>query len=110
MKRFLALVLCLVACGTPRGHVETPHRAPPIDGTDAGAASTGPLATTPRLESAHLIPDEATWRSLCARPTSASVARTEVVKFLVDLSDQRRIWFIDTERWDIHFEFARDRL
>lgn len=32
------------------------------------------------------------------------------MKFLVDLADGRRIWFIDTERWDIHYFFARDRL
>lgn len=76
---------------------------------DAGASTSGP-DTVARLESAHTIPDEATWHSLCARPTSASVARTEVVKFLVDLEDERRIWFVDTEHWEIHYFFARDRL
>ena len=28
----------------------------------------------------------------------------------VDLQDERRVWFVDTERWNIHYFFARDRL
>ncbi len=101
----------LLACGSGTPHGGTVHEPPPTTAapmTDAGASSAS--ATIPRAESAHAIPDENTWRSLAARPTSSSVARTEVVKFLVDLSDERRIWFIDTERWEIHFFFARDRL
>ncbi len=104
-------VSALLACAGTRPHEGTTHAPPPPDALDAGTASSPTaVATTPRLESAHAIPDEATWRSLAARPTSSSVARTEVVKFLVDLSDERRIWFVDTERWEIHYFFARDRL
>ena len=40
----------------------------------------------------------------------SSVARTEVVKFLLDLEDERAVWFIDTERYEIHYFFARDHL
>lgn len=68
------------------------------------------LSSLPRLESAHTIPDRETWLRLAARPTSSVTARTEVVKFLVDLETGRTVWFIDTERWDIHYFFARDRL
>ena len=39
----------------------------------------------------HAIADEATWRSLAARPQSAAAARTEVVKFLLD-RDDGRLW------------------
>jgi len=63
-----------------------------------------------RLESAHAIPDAATWDRLAARPASAATARTEVVKFIVDRSTDRTLWFVDTERWTFHYEFARDRL
>jgi hypothetical protein len=112
MRILLVGLLALSACGPAR-----PPR-PPVVGT-AGAG--GPVSVDPgptpetvtapeRLESAHRIPDQETWRRLAARPASAVVARTEIVKFLVDLEDERRLWFVDTERWDIHYSFARDRL
>lgn len=77
-------------------------------GEGSGGAESGGEAA--RLESAHRIDDAATWARLAARPATSSVARTEVVKLLVDLVDGRRLWFADTERWDIHYFFARDRL
>lgn len=95
-------------------HVESrpaPHgSAAPVEHAEESPLVASPLDTLSRLDSAHEIPDAQTWRRLCARPTSSTVSRTEVVKFLVDLDDERRIWFIDTEHWDIHYFFARDRL
>lgn len=61
----------------------------------------------PRLEHAHRIDDEATWRRLAARPDDLVVAQTEVVKLLIDLQDGERIWFVDTVRWPVHYDFAR---
>ena len=58
----------------------------------------------------HSIPDEATWRALAARPQSAATARTEVVKFLLDLDDNRRVWFTDTRKFPVHYFFARDHI
>jgi len=111
MRPLLVGLVVLAACG--------PH-PPPRPTVTTGASSGGPAAIEPgpprdpegadRLESAHAIPDADTWHRLAARPASAVLARTEIVKFLVDLEDERRIWFVDTERWDIHFTFARDRL
>lgn len=63
-----------------------------------------------RLDSAHRIPDEATWQRLAARTESSPFARTEVVKFLLDLESRRRLWFTDTERYPYHYYFARERL
>ncbi|MDQ5980955.1 MAG: rifampicin phosphotransferase [Verrucomicrobiota bacterium] len=63
-----------------------------------------------RLDSAHRIPDEATWHRLAARTESSAFARTEVVKFLVDLESRRRLWFTDTERYPYHYYFAAERL
>ncbi len=54
--------------------------------------------------------DAATWAALAARPQSSATARTEVVKFLLDLEDGRRVWFADTEKYPVHFFFARDRI
>jgi hypothetical protein len=113
------LALSAVACGAAssehagtshHAHVEAMQTEVSTEVADATEPTTSPLETLPRLESAHEIRDASTWRRLCARPTSSTVARTEVVKFLVDLQDERRIWFVDTERWDIHYFFARDRL
>jgi hypothetical protein len=102
-----AAVLLAASCGGPdagRAPVELgggltlpPH-----------VATTGPLEG--RLESTHRIDDRETWSQLAARPRNQTVARTEVVKFLIDLADARRLWLIDTERWDVHYFFARDRL
>ncbi|RXK53406.1 hypothetical protein ESB00_17070 [Oleiharenicola lentus] len=63
-----------------------------------------------RLDSAHTIPDEATWRRLAARTESSAFARTESVKFLLDLESRRRLWFTDTERYPYHYYFAIERL
>ncbi len=67
-------------------------------------------AVKPRLSHAHEIRDAATWAALAARPQSSATARTEVVKFLLDLEDGRRVWFTDTEKYPVHFFFARDRI
>ncbi len=82
-----------------------------------GAPIVGPAIEDPlpsgdpaRLAFAHRIDDEETWHRLAARPENQVVARTEVVKFLIDLTDDRRLWLIDTERWSIHFYFARQFL
>jgi hypothetical protein len=106
------VLLTLLACGgahtPPSSRVELDpiaHESP----TASDAGTPGPVLEA-RLESAHEIRDERTWRRLAARPTTASMARTEVVKFLVDLADDRQIWFVDSERWSIHYFFARDRL
>jgi hypothetical protein len=58
----------------------------------------------------HTIPDEAMWRSLAARPQSSAAARTEVVKFLLDVESGRRLWFTNTDRYPVHYFFARDHI
>ncbi|HJL16779.1 MAG TPA: PEP/pyruvate-binding domain-containing protein [Sandaracinaceae bacterium LLY-WYZ-13_1] len=73
-------------------------------------ASEARPRSTARLAHAHRIDDAETWARLAARPRTASVARTEVVKLLIDLEDERRLWFVDTERWPVHYDFARERL
>jgi rifampicin phosphotransferase len=86
--------------------------APPAGMTADLYAADDPARRTrvKRLASVHEIPDEATWHRLAARPAASSTARTEVVKFLLDVEDRRRLWFTDTERYPFHYYFARDRL
>lgn len=66
-------------------------------------------ATRERANHAHEIRDAATWQSLAARPQSSTTARTEVVKFVRDLEDGR-VWFANTERYPVHYFFARDEI
>lgn len=84
-----------------------------VAGTVLSGASENKVpsgARLPRLESAHAIPDAETWLRLAARPASQVQARTEVVKFLVDLATGRSLWFVDSERYTFHYEFAQARL
>jgi hypothetical protein len=115
----LLTLLALGACASGVGeHARPPAESRPSTAggepreTTAETPPVGPPAppSLPRLASAHEIRDVETWSRLAARPATATVARTEVVKFLLDTADHRRLWFIDTERWDIHFDFAVEQL
>jgi len=45
------------------------------------------------------------WRKLCSRPGHHSVARTETVKFIVDLQDAGLTYFMNSSRWVTHYDF-----
>jgi rifampicin phosphotransferase len=47
------------------------------------------------------------WARLSARPGHHTVARTETVKFIIDLHDAKRTYFLDTKKWEVHFNFVR---
>lgn len=102
----LALSCVLASCGANSGPggAADPRGAGPLGGPDPQVGSDGRLAFT------HRIADRETWQRLAARPENHTVAGTEVVKFLIDLAHDEQIWFTDTERWDIHYRFARDVL
>jgi Pyruvate phosphate dikinase, AMP/ATP-binding domain len=44
---------------------------------------------------------------IAARLGHSAVSRTETVKFLIDLEDEAKCYFLDTVRWNTHFEFIR---
>ncbi len=106
--RHALLALALSAC-----QVTTASTPPPRTGrSNAGRAEQVAFADedAERLVFAHRVDDAETWGRLAARPENQVVARTEVVKFVIDLRDERRLWFFDTTRWDIHYYFTRDHL
>lgn len=51
------------------------------------------------------IPDVAAWAKLAAPSNEHAIARTEVVKILWDHATDR-LWFAQSERWPIHYDFA----
>jgi hypothetical protein len=81
--RVIVLAL-IIACGGPVIRVVTP-------------ASDGDYAAK--------IPDAATWTALAARAGNEVMAHVEVVKVLLDHQDER-LYFIQSRRWPIHFDFA----
>lgn len=74
------------------------------------ALLAGCIGAPPAPSFTHEIRDATTWRALAARPQSSATARTEVVKFVVDLEDGRRAWFANTEKYPVHYFFARERI
>ncbi len=75
------------ACGTP---------PPPKPLTPGG----------PVGDYAPEVKDEATWKALASRPGTEHMARTEVVKVILDLSD-KHTYFLESNKWPIHFFFAQ---
>ncbi|XXF76291.1 PEP/pyruvate-binding domain-containing protein [Myxococcaceae bacterium GXIMD 01537] len=89
--RALLPLLLLLACA-PRAII--PEGATP----GAAVASDGDYAPT--------IDSPTVWQALAARPDTEYVARTEVVKFILDSTDGRA-YFLQSERWPLHYPFAR---
>lgn len=46
------------------------------------------------------------WMLLHARPGHHTVARTQTVKFLIDLHDGARTYFLNSRKWEVHFDFV----
>jgi rifampicin phosphotransferase len=68
-----------------------------------------PLIGRPRRRGANSLPridTLAQWNALRARPGHHNVARTETVKFAIDLQDDCRIYFINSAKWVTHYDFV----
>ena len=75
-----------------------------VEGTDpdtAGANDGESLDFLPRIDS------QQDWERLATRPESHVVARTETVKFIIDTQEDDRLYFLESERWDLHFAFVQ---
>jgi hypothetical protein len=108
----LTLLLALAAaCGSANEGLRGPE-APRPSTAEVERSDDDPVATAPpeAPDFAHRIDDLHAWSLLAARPDSVVFARTEVVKFLIDLEDERKLYFPQTARWDIHYDFARQFL
>ena len=63
-------------------------------------------AVHPDADYSDSIPSAEVWAALAASPGRERLARTEVVKVIVDLDDHDRIYFLQSRRWEIHYFFA----
>ncbi|MCC6872769.1 MAG: hypothetical protein IT378_00560, partial [Sandaracinaceae bacterium] len=100
---------CLVCLALAACSGATTATTPPTPTTGPQRPPNRPQPDNPQPW-ANEIRDEATWDRLAARPQTQVVSRTEVVKLLMDLQDGRRVYFVDTALYDIHYFFARDHL
>ena len=46
------------------------------------------------------------WNTLRARPGYHNVARTETVKFVIDLNDDSCTYFMNSAKWNTHYDFV----
>ncbi len=100
-RALAALALLLVACGGPE------IRGPQRPALHLALPPSTVVVPAGAPDAAHRIDDERTWQLLAARPENEVFARTEVVKFLIDLEDARKLWLVQSVRWPIHYYFAR---
>lgn len=114
MRAALVLALFLCSCGPAPGYgTGAGTTAGSGSGTtgeanpEVGGAPTTQVVPTPPDASdfTRAIPDAATWARLAARPGYNPAARTEVVKVIIDLESPNRLYFLDSNRWDLHFYF-----
>jgi len=85
------LAILGAGCVTPQPRLLAPNAAAPT-------ASVGDY--TPRID------DPATWQGLAATPGRQVMARTEVVKVIIDLVNNGAVYFLQSRRWPIHYDFA----
>lgn len=87
------LVACLAVAPACSG--AGPRALPP----GADTAKAGPVDYATRIDS------PAAWTALAAKPDSAHLSHTEVVKILFDRKDGR-LYFQESRLWPLHYEFA----
>lgn len=107
------MLLCglLLACGAaptppPRGPAQGGAQ-PPVLRQRAAVVPGENGASTAAPDSLPRLRGEEDWRALAARPQRELSAHTEVVKFIVDLEDNHRVYFLQTERWELHYYFIQ---
>lgn len=112
--RALAAVVLFVAfaggaCSAGRAPTEPTSRqveAPPTALDVPRAIDFAPTAhADPTIDSLSALPDRAAWRRVAATSDEHAIARTEVVKVLVDLA-RDELHFCQSERWPLHYDFV----
>jgi rifampicin phosphotransferase len=104
----LAPILAGIVVGALSSVACTPPPTPHVVGAPAGSAGPGgkPRKISREGDFAPSIPSREVWDALSYSSDSAALAGTEVVKVIYDKTDGST-YFLQSERWPIHYYFAR---
>lgn len=114
-------LLCLGpwACGEPEGTGDDNNSTNngtnnTNNGTNNGGGPTFttpcPDAGAPRPLSLPELPCARAFTAVASRPNTALFANVSTAKFIIDLQDEGATYFIDSQRYDLHYYFCRDHL
>ena len=56
------------------------------------------------------IHSDAEWRALAAAPTREAMAHTDEIKVIIDLENDKALYLLNSQRWEIHYYFIREFL
>jgi hypothetical protein len=75
----------------------------------AGSSTGGRRDVDPRDAPSPVIDSPERWRSHAVAPGHQYTGNLETVKFVVDLSDHNRAYFLDGHRYPLHIDFIAER-
>jgi len=77
----------------------------------AACGGTAPRLVVPGVDGdyAARVPDAAMWQALAAHAGNEVMSRVEVVKVVLD-HEGEHLYFLQSRRWPIHYDFARNFL
>jgi hypothetical protein len=101
--RRLSSVFALVCCALV---MFACTRTPRVVNPSAIPSPANSLTTPDAGDYSPRITNLALWNALAASPGRQMVARTEVVKVIIDLADGWKVYFLQSRRWEIHYYFA----
>ncbi|MCB9595372.1 MAG: hypothetical protein H6719_21815 [Sandaracinaceae bacterium] len=105
--RATILALFIASCGGASTHPEEPpgDRVDTHTDTDAPPEAGGTAHSVPRID------DAATWARLASRPRNHHIARTEVVKFVIDVRGPTPAYhFLESNLFESHYDFVHQLL
>lgn len=105
MKKYLLLVLIAAACGDDGG-------ASPADaGPDAFQVTEGPCEIAAEVpDSVHTLPCRADFDALASTPLDVTLPGARSTKVVLDLADSDALYFQNSTRFEIHYDFVSTHL
>ena len=101
---FHVVLFCVLSCTRPL-------MGPVLPNEDEHAEVEADDDAPPNApDSLARIDDMAAWNSLAFRPEYQGAAHTEVVKVVIDLAADWRVYFTQTQRYELHYGFVKHRL
>ena len=100
----VATTIGTVAC--LRGTLPATPR--PVEEPDVvGLARPGDTPADAQVDFLPRIDSARDWARLATQPEAHVMAHTETIKFVIDTAEDDRVYFLQSERWDLHFTFVQ---